>query len=176
VPPDSAARRDPRNPMTTVLLSLGSNLRPHHHLQAALRVLRERFGRIAVSPAYRTPAVGFDGPDFLNNAVMLDTDLPLAELDHWLHAVEDAHGRDRSGPRFSDRTLDIDVVYYGDLVVEGPGHLRIPRPELKHAFVLKPLADIAPDFVDPVRGLSLRQMWQAHPQHGDTFDTIELAD
>ena len=160
--------------MTTVLLSLGSNLRPQHYLQAAVAVLRERFGTISVSPAYRTPAVGFDGPDFLNNAVMLDTDLPLGELDDWLHAVEDAHGRDRSGPRFSDRTLDIDVVYYGDLVVEGPGHLRIPRPELKHAFVLKPLADIAPDFIDPVRGLSLQQMWQQHPQYGQTFDTVAL--
>ena len=96
--------------MTTVLLSLGSNLRPHHYLRLALDVLQERFGRIVASPAYRTPAVGFDGPDFLNNAVMLDTNLPLAELDDWLHAVEDAHGRDRSGPRFSDRTLDIDVV------------------------------------------------------------------
>ena len=160
--------------MTTVLLSLGSNLRPQHYLQAAVAVLRERFGTISVSPAYRTPAVGFDGPDFLNNAVMLDTDLPLGELDDWLHAVEDAHGRDRSGPRFSDRTLDIDVVYYGDLVVEGPGNLRIPRPELKHAFVLKPLADIAPDFIDPVRGLNLQQMWQQHPQHGQTVDTVEL--
>ncbi len=160
--------------MTTVLLSLGSNLRPHYHLHAAVGVLRTRFGDIRVSPAYRTPAVGFDGPDFLNNAVMLDTNLPLAELDDWLHAVEDAHGRDRSGPRFSDRTLDIDVVYYGDLVVEGPGHLRIPRPELKHAFVLKPLADIAPDFTDPVSGLTLAQMWQAHPQHGEAFDSVAL--
>lgn len=160
--------------MTTVLLSLGSNLRPHHYLRLALDVLQERFGRIVVSPAYRTPAVGFDGPDFLNNAVMLETDLPLAELDDWLHAVEDAHGRDRSGPRFSDRTLDIDVVYYGDLVVEGPGHLRIPRPELKHAFVLKPLADIAPGFTDPVSGLTLAQMWQAHPQHAEVFDSVAL--
>ena len=77
-------------PMTTVLLSLGSNVRPQHHLQAAVQALRERFGQITVSPAYRTPAVGFDGPDFLNNAVMLDTGLPLVELDDWLHAVEDA--------------------------------------------------------------------------------------
>ncbi len=162
--------------MTTVLLSLGSNLRPQHHLHAALDVLRGRFGGIVASPAYRTPAVGFDGPDFLNNAVRLETDMALAELDDWLHAVEDAHGRDRSGPRFSDRTLDIDVVYYGDLVVEGPGHLRIPRPELKHAFVLKPLADIAPDFVDPVQGLTLARMWREHPQFGDAFDVVELAE
>jgi 2-amino-4-hydroxy-6-hydroxymethyldihydropteridine diphosphokinase len=118
--------------------------------------------------------VGFDGPDFLNNAVLLETDMPLLALDEWLHAVEDAHGRDRSGPRFSDRTLDIDVVYYGDLVVEGPKHLRIPRPELKHAFVLKPLADIAPEFIDPVRGLSLAQMWAEHPQFGQDFDVVAL--
>lgn len=160
--------------MTTVLLSLGSNLEPRRYLQAAVAVLRERFGDIRVSPAYLTPAVGFDGPDFLNNAVLLDTDMPLLALNDWLHAVEDAHGRDRSGPRFSDRTLDIDVVYYGDLVVEGPKHLRIPRPELKHAFVLKPLADIAPEFVDPVQKLTLAQMWQQHPQHGEAFQTVAL--
>ena len=160
--------------MTTVLLSLGSNLQPQHYLQAAVAVLRERFGTISVSPAYRTPAVGFDGPDFLNNAVKLETDVPLGELDDWLHAVEDAHGRDRSGPRFSDRTLDIDVVYYGDLVVEGPGHLRIPRPELKHAFVLKPLADIAPDFIDPLSGRSLAGLWRAHPQYAEPFEVVPL--
>lgn len=160
--------------MTTVLLSLGSNLQPQQHLHAAVAVLRQRFGDIRVSPAYRTAAVGFDGPAFLNNAVALETEMPLEALDAWLHAVEDAHGRDRSGPRFSDRTLDIDVVFYGDLIVEGPGHLRIPRPELKHAFVLKPLADIAPDFVDPVSGLTLAALWKAHKQFGDLFEVVEL--
>lgn len=160
--------------MTTVLLSLGSNVQPQRYLGLAVAVLRERFGSLLVSPAYLTPAVGFDGPDFLNNAVMLQTSMPLLELDDWLHAVEDAHGRDRSGPRYSDRTLDIDIVYYGDVVCEGPGHLRLPRPELKHAFVLKPLADIAPDFVDPVTGRSLTAMWQAHPQYGDAFEIVPL--
>jgi 2-amino-4-hydroxy-6-hydroxymethyldihydropteridine diphosphokinase len=160
--------------MTTVLLSLGSNLQPQQHLHAAVATLRGRFGDIRVSPAYRTAAVGFDGPAFLNNAVAIDTDEPLEALDQWLHAVEDAHGRDRSGPRFSDRTLDIDVVFYGDLIVEGPGHLRIPRPELKHAFVLKPLADIAPDFIDPVSGLDLATLWRAHRQFDDAFEVVEL--
>lgn len=160
--------------MTTVLLSLGSNLQPQQHLHAAVAVLRQRFGDIRVSPAYRTAAVGFDGPAFLNNAVALETEMPLEALDAWLHAVEDAHGRDRSGPRFSDRTLDIDVVFYGDLIVEGPRHLRIPRPELKHAFVLKPLADIAPDFVDPVSGLDLAALWKAHKQYDDPFEVVEL--
>ncbi|MBO9738431.1 2-amino-4-hydroxy-6-hydroxymethyldihydropteridine diphosphokinase [Xanthomonas axonopodis pv. begoniae] len=160
--------------MTTVLLSLGSNVQPTHYLRLAVAALRARFGQIVVSPAYRTPAVGFDGPDFVNNAVVLQTDLELDPLDRWLHALEDAHGRDRSGPRFSDRTLDLDVVFFGDRIVEGPGHLRIPRPELKHAFVLKPLADIAPDFIDPLSGQTLAALWQAHPQYGSAFATVEL--
>lgn len=160
--------------MTTVLLSLGSNVQPTHYLRLAVVALRARFGQIVVSPAYRTPAVGFEGPDFVNNAVVLQTDLELDALDHWLHALEDAHGRDRSGPRFSDRTLDLDVVFFGDRIVEGPGHLRIPRPELKHAFVLKPLADIAPDFVDPLSGQTLAALWHAHPQYGSAFATVEL--
>ena len=160
--------------MTTVLLSLGSNLQPQQHLHAAVAALRGHFGAIRVSPAYRTAAVGFDGPAFLNNAVALETGMPLEALDAWLHALEDAHGRDRSGPRFSDRTLDIDVVFYGDLIVQGPGHLRIPRPELKHAFVLKPLADIAPDFIDPVSGLDLATLWRAHRQFDDEFQVVEV--
>ncbi len=161
--------------MTTVLLSLGSNLQPARHLYLAVQALRAHFGELRVSPAYRTPAVGFEGPDFLNNGVLLHTDMELLPLDAWLHALEDAHGRDRSGPRFADRTLDIDVIFYGDRIVEGPGHLRVPRPELKHAFVLKPLADIAPDFVDPVSGRTLEALWRAHTQHGEHFDTVPLA-
>lgn len=161
--------------MTTVLLSLGSNVQPEHYLAAAVAALRERFGTIRVSPAYRTPAVGFDGPAFLNNAVVIQTDWPLAQIEQWLHALEDAHGRDRSGPRFSDRTLDVDVVFYGDTVIIEAGRQRIPRPELKHAFVLQPLADVAPDFVDPVSGQTLAALWQAHRQHGQAVEVVALA-
>lgn len=70
--------------MTTVLLSLGSNVQPTHYLRLAVAALRARFGQVVVSPAYRTPAVGFDGPDFVNNAAVLQTDLDLDALDHWL--------------------------------------------------------------------------------------------
>jgi 2-amino-4-hydroxy-6-hydroxymethyldihydropteridine diphosphokinase len=160
--------------MVNVLLSLGSNLQPQHYLSLAVTELRERFGDIRVSAAYRTAAVGFDGPDFLNNGVLLRTDMELSALDAWLHALEDRHGRDRSGPRFSDRTLDVDVVFYGDHIVQGPGHLRIPRPELRHAFVLKPLADIAPDFIDPVSGRSLAELWRTHSQHDQLFEALPL--
>lgn len=152
--------------MGLALLSLGSNIDARQHLDLAVAALRVRFGEVRVSAYYRTPAVGFDGDDFLNAAAALNTELGPRELDAWLHALEDAHGRRRDVPRFSSRTLDVDLVYYDDLVLKGPGNLELPRPELKHAFVLGPLADIAPEFVDPVRRHTLAALWQAHPDFG----------
>jgi len=145
--------------MARACLSLGSNLDPEAHLRAAIAALRERFGAVRVSTVYRTRAVGFDGGDFLNAAAVIDTDLEPDALDAWLHALEDAHGRDRSGPRYGDRTLDVDLVLYDERIVEGPGHLRVPRDELRHAFVLRPLAEIAPDAVEPRSGRTLARLW-----------------
>jgi 2-amino-4-hydroxy-6-hydroxymethyldihydropteridine diphosphokinase len=152
--------------VSTAWLSLGSNLAPEQHLRAAAQALRERFGTVLFSPVYRTPAVGFEGPDFLNAAAQIETDLDVHALNDWLHALEDAQGRQRGGARFSSRTLDIDIVLFDDLVLQGPGNLQLPRPELEHAFVLKPLADIAPGTVVPGTSLSLRALWQAHPEAG----------
>jgi 2-amino-4-hydroxy-6-hydroxymethyldihydropteridine diphosphokinase len=146
------------------LLSLGSNESPAHYLRAAVAELRARFGAVVVSPVCRTPAVGFDGPDFLNCAAAICSDLEPQALNDWLHALEDRHGRRRDVPRFSSRTLDVDIVYFDDRVMRGEGNLQLPRPELKHAFVMKPLADIAPEFTDPVQGRTLAALWAAHPE------------
>ena len=150
--------------MSHAFLSLGSNLEPEANLRSAIAALRARFGDVRVSPVYRTRAVGFDGGEFLNAAAVLDTDLEPQALDAWLHALEDAHGRDRSGPRYGDRTLDIDLVLYDDRIVDGPGHLRIPRDELRHAFVLKPLVDIAPEAIEPHSGRTLAELWAQSPE------------
>lgn len=150
--------------MAIACLSLGSNLEPEANLRSAIAALRARFdmkhaSAVRVSAIYRTAAVGFDGGDFLNAGVVVETDLAPLALDTWLHALEDAHGRDRSGPRFGDRTLDIDLVLYDDVVMDGPGHLRLPRDDLRHAFVLRPLAEIAPAIVEPRSGLTLALLW-----------------
>ena len=161
-------------PFPKAYLSLGSNLDAETHLRDAVAALRARFGEVEVSRAYRFPAVGFAGGDFLNAAAAIDSDLDPFALNDWLHALEDAHGRDRSGPRYGDRTLDIDIVFYDALVLDGPGHLRLPRDELRHAFVLKPLAEIAPGFVDPVSGCRLGAMWRAHPDHDVGFAPVAI--
>ena len=160
--------------MSKAYLSLGSNREPERHLREAIAALRKHFGDIVLSPVYRTAAVGFDGGDFLNAAAIIETVLDPFALNEWLHALEDRHGRDRSGPRFGDRTLDIDIVLFDDLMLEGAGNLRIPRPELKHAFVLKPLVDIAPQVVVPGTHKTLGELWAAHADHDRAMPVVAL--
>jgi 2-amino-4-hydroxy-6-hydroxymethyldihydropteridine diphosphokinase len=155
-------------------LSLGSNLQPEENLRKAVAALRARFGEVVVSPVYRTPAVGFKGPAFLNAIAVIESDIHPFALNDWLHALEMAQGRDRRDASYSNRTLDIDIIYFGDLVLEGPDDFQLPRPELHHAFVLKPLADVAPDFVDPVRHVTLAKLWAAHPEAATPPQQVDL--
>ena len=160
--------------MTRAWLSLGSNLEPIANLKSALAKLRAEFGELQVSSAWQTDAVGFDGPAFINLAVGLNTDWSAADLDGWLHALEDAHGRRRDVPRFSSRTLDIDIVLFGDRVIDGPGHLKVPRDELKHAFVLRPLAEIAAGVRPPGSARTLGELWREHPGHDLPIRNVTL--
>ena len=155
-------------------LSLGSNVDAEMNLALAFSALRGRFEHVVFSPVYRTTAIGFEGADFLNAAAALDTRLSPQELDAWLHAFEDANGRDRSTPRFSDRNIDIDLVLYDDVQLHGPGNLHLPRPELKHAFVLRPLADIAPEAVIAGTGNTVIEVWRAHAEYGTPAEVVEI--
>lgn len=143
-----------------VYLGLGSNIDAEKHLEAGIEALREEFGEVDCSPFYRSEAVGFSGDDFLNGVCMIATDRAPADLKEWLTELEDAHGRDRDQPKFSDRTLDIDILLHGDCAGEY-GDLQLPRDEiLKFAHVLKPLADLAPDLRHPVTGWTMAEHWE----------------
>ncbi len=111
---------------------------------------------LRVSRRYRTPAWGMAAqPDFLNAVAMLETSLPARELLGELLAVERAHGRDRMREtRWGPRTLDLDLLLYGDETVDEPG-LRVPHPHLhERAFALRPLLEIAPEVSIPGHGLA----------------------
>ena len=147
--------------MATVYLSLGSNVDKAGNIRKGVRALRERFGKLRCSPVYENAAIGFEGNSFYNLAVGFETGMPVTEVARECRAIEEAQGRDRSAPKFSSRTLDIDLLLYDDLVVDD-GSLEIPRGEItRYAFVLRPLADIAPDVVHPQTGKTIAELWQA---------------
>ena len=146
-------------PLTTVFLGLGSNVRRHQHLTAGLDALAQFLGELRCSPVFESEPVGIRSGPFYNLTVMARTDLPLAELDRRLKAIEADNGRyapDRKG-----LPLDIDVLLYDDLVGEFDG-LQLPRAEiLRNAFVLWPLALLAPELRHPAEGRSFAALWQA---------------
>jgi 2-amino-4-hydroxy-6-hydroxymethyldihydropteridine diphosphokinase len=145
----------------TVYLGLGSNIDARRMLPVGVAALRERFGDVACSPVYRSTAVGFTGNDFLNACCRIETELEPLDLKRWLTELENCHGRDRDQPKFSDRTLDIDILLHGDRVGNFDG-LALPRDEvLKYAHVLEPMADLAPDLVHPETGRTIAEHWAA---------------
>jgi len=148
--------------MPHVYLSLGSNRERERNIRAALDALSDGFGTLEISSVYESEAVGFDGSNFYNLVVGLECAQSLAELSACLKQIEDDNGRDRSGPRFSGRTLDIDILTYGELDHPRDG-VQVPRDEItENAFVLRPLAEIAPDRQHPVLQQTYAELWRAY--------------
>ncbi len=145
--------------MSEVFVGIGSNVEPERRIREALRLMRQWFGALRISPVYRNPAVGFQGDDFYNLVVGFQSNGQVAALNAALDEIEEQCGRLRGGPRFAPRTLDLDLLLYGDLVTESP--VRLPRREiLKYAYVLKPLVDLAADRRHPVTGRSFAEHWR----------------
>ena len=158
-----------------IFVSAGSNIEPRQHLRAGCERLGEMVGAIEFSPVYRTAAVGFDGDDFLNLVFAYQTSASIEAVLSTLDSVEAAAGRRRSGERFSSRTLDFDLLMYGDVVVDRPG-LKLPRDDIAdYAFVLAPMADLAPDIVHPVIGVTMKELWSAYDKSGPSIHRLAEA-
>ena len=143
-----------------VYLGLGSNVDAHNKLAAGISALRERFGNVECSPVYQSESVGFEGEDFLNACCRISTEMEPEALKAWLTKLEDRHGRKRDLPKFADRTLDIDILLFGERTGRF-GKLVLPRGEiLKYAHVLKPLTDLAPDLEHPLTGKPFAEHWR----------------
>jgi 2-amino-4-hydroxy-6-hydroxymethyldihydropteridine diphosphokinase len=139
-------------------LSLGSNQAREASIRGAIADLRSAFGDLVLSSVYESPAEGFAGEPFLNLVAGIDTNLSVGAIDRILRAIENAHGRLRGPDKFAPRTLDIDLLTYGRVSGTLDGR-ELPRDEiLRYAFVLGPLAEVAPDEVHPGIGRTFRDL------------------
>ena len=145
--------------MVKVFLGIGSNIDRENAIIKAITLLQDEFCELDISPVFESEAVGFSGDNFYNLVVSFTTTLPLLKIIEIYKDIEDQLGRDRSGPKFSARALDIDPLLYGDLISTRP--VQLPRDEvLANAYVLWPLSIIAPDKIHPETGISMAEHWQ----------------
>jgi 2-amino-4-hydroxy-6-hydroxymethyldihydropteridine diphosphokinase len=141
-------------------VSLGSNIARERNIREAVAALTRHFGALAVSPVYASAAVGFEGEAFYNLVVAFNTTQPIDVVQTCLRGIETAQGRHRGEARFAPRTLDLDLLLYGDVVREAPPPV-LPRPDiLEYPFVLRPLADLAPDTIHPLTGVCHGVLWR----------------
>lgn len=160
--------------MSIAYLGLGSNIDASSNISSGIEALRQNLGRVECSPVYQTPALGFEGDDFINLVAYVETEMSPLELKSFLTGLEDRHGRDRQSPKFSDRTLDIDTLLYDDLYLLSPA-LSIPHGDiLEAAHVLKPLADLAPKLIHPVARKSMIELWNEFPVKDVELVPVEL--
>ena len=160
--------------MARIYISIGSNIERERHIRAALTELRVQFSNVRCSSIYESEPVGFQGDNFYNAVVAGDTEKSVQEVARCLADIEAQHGRVRVSTRFAARTLDLDLLLYDDLVVQ-ERDIKLPRAEiLKNAFVLRPLAEIAPDVQHPVARRSYAELWRDFPSTEQRLWPVEF--
>lgn len=153
---------------TTVYLSLGSNIGNRaDNCRSAIEALKKNAGTVlAVSPLYQTSPLEIEDQDwFINGAVKLQTGRDPFDLLAVLRSIERAAGREAGGIRFGPRILDMDIIFFGQAVID-TASLTVPHPRMhKRGFVLQPLCDIDPNILHPVFGQTVRQLLENLDDH-----------
>ena len=158
--------------MPRVFVGVGSNINRDESIRAGVADLRGHYGELQLSSVYESEAVGFEGDVFYNLVVAFDTEESIDQVVAVLSRIEEAHGRVRGGERFSSRTLDLDLLLYGDQVTSGEGY-HVPRDEIpRYAFVLWPLSELAPEMVHPETGETFSAMWDAFDERNQALVPI----
>ncbi len=136
--------------------------------------LAVRYPGLRCSRAYRNPAVGFEGEDFINLVLAFDTTDEVERVLERLHEAEALCGRPRHAPKWAPRSMDLDILLFGDTVCDRPG-LVLPRPDLvRRAYMLGPAAEVAPDLVHPTLGVALAELWQGFEQASHPLEVVEI--
>jgi 2-amino-4-hydroxy-6-hydroxymethyldihydropteridine diphosphokinase len=161
--------------MPTVFVGIGSNIDRDASVRAGVAALREHYGEVQLSSVYESAAVGFDGEPFYNLVAAFDTDEDVDQVVATLAQIEDANGRVRQGQRFSSRTLDLDLLLYDDLIAHNERY-HVPRDEIpRYAFVLWPLAEIAPERRHPETGECFGDMWAAFDKQAQSLHPVPFS-
>jgi len=159
--------------VTAVFVAAGSNVEPLAMLRRALDELRRHYPGLRCSRAYRNRALGFEGEDFVNLVLGFETDDGPREVLGRLQQAEAACGRARSDPKWAPRAMDLDILLHGDLVCDEPG-LTLPRPDLvRRAYMLGPMAELAPGVVHPVLGATMGELWSAFDRDAHLMQPVE---
>lgn len=160
--------------MAQVYISLGSNINREYHINQGLNSLAECFGSLTLSSLFESDSVGFDGAPFYNMVIGLTTSLSIESVTQMLRNIEFANGRVLDAKKFSPRTLDLDLLLFDDLILANPA--QIPRDEITiNAFVLCPLAEIAPNLVHPVVDKTYLQLWQNYDKKSQQLKKVSLS-
>ncbi|MDH3608348.1 MAG: 2-amino-4-hydroxy-6-hydroxymethyldihydropteridine diphosphokinase [Gammaproteobacteria bacterium] len=153
--------------MARVYVSIGSNIDKEKNIPSSVKALHEHFGDLDISNVYETKAVGFEGDDFHNLVVGFDTDESPLEISNVLKKVEADHDRTRGKEKFESRTLDLDQLLYGDLVMQMDG-VNLPHTDiLRYNFVLKPLTELAGEVEHPEEEKTINELWEAYEEKGE---------
>ena len=158
-----------------VFVAAGSNVEPEKNLERACTQIRRIWPDAHFSRAWRNAAVGFEGPDFINLVVGFSAAQPLHSVIEKLRGIETNCGRPRYAPKWASRTMDLDVLLFGDLV-EKTTDYTLPRPDLlKRPYMLGPLAEIAPDFVHPTVQKTIAELWAEFDRDGHPMQEAKIA-
>ncbi|HFQ5327003.1 TPA: 2-amino-4-hydroxy-6-hydroxymethyldihydropteridine diphosphokinase [Vibrio vulnificus] len=157
--------------MNTVYIGVGSNIEREKHARAAWQELTLLGEALQASPIYECAAVGFDSHAFFNFVIRLNTSMTLEELAFQLRQIELRWGREENAAKYQDRTLDLDIVLFGDCISSQKPEL--PRSDIfKYPFVIQPLYDLQPDLVIPGDGRTVEEIWQT----ARDLDTLRAVD
>jgi len=151
--------------MAEIFLALGSNVGDgDKHFDEAINLLSEKIANIIQAPRYKSKAVGFtDQADFTNSVICGDTKLEPLELLKFTQSIEEEVGRIRRF-RWGPREIDIDIIFYDDMIIDEK-NLTVPHPRFtEREFVLKPLIDITPNFIDPVSKNTIKNLYDNLPE------------
>ena len=160
--------------MALLALSLGSIIDAPNNIRKAVRALRHEFDALKCSSVYESEAIGFVGANFLNLVAIIETTADLSSISSFLKLLEDRFGRNREQPRFSARTLDVDILFYGDEKTKSD-EIELPKEEItQYAFVLQPLAELLPDRIHGFTGLTYADLWDEFDQSNQQLWEVDF--